>query len=599
MTSQTFGWTGRYLRVDLGTGAAETLPLPEDIRLAFLGGRGLGGYFLRDDATLPCNDPALPLVIAAGPLTGADAPASSRCHMVSRSPLTGAVGDASVGGRLGLELKHAGYDALVIVGRAQSLCGIEIDDGQVRLTDAAALSGLPTPDVFTRLRAHRPSGSIAATGPAAENGCLFASILVDTYHMAARCGLGLVAGHKMLKYIAVRGSGSVNVAHPAGLAAAREDILRLVNASPALMGQYGFHHHGTRSLFDLMDARRMMPTDNFRRTHFPAAGGLNAHAFAQRHHPVRRGCPGCPVACKALSGDGRPLPEYEAQSHFTALIGNDKMELAMRAADFCACLGIDPVSAASTLACHRELCGEEYHPDRVLALLLGMATGQGPEAALGAELGQGAARYAAAQQRPELAMHVKGLDLPPFDPRGGYGLALAYAVNTQGGSQLRANPLSHEVLRKPVATDRFSFSGKARIIKGAEDAHAAAESLTICRHLLLAAGLEEYAKAYGAVTGIAATAADLLLAGERICYQERMLNAQNGFTASDDDLPARFFAEPGSGAPDLPVPPIPREDFLRARSAYYRIRGLDENGLPRREAAQRLGLPWPGTGGGS
>lgn len=593
MAEQLFGWTGRYLCVDLSTGASEVRALQEETRLAFLGGRGLGGFFLRDFATLPCEHPDLPLIIANGPLTGTDAPASSRCHIVSRSPLTGAIGDASVGGRLGLELKHAGYDALVITGRARALCGLEIDDAQVRLVDATALSGLPTPDVFIQLRAHRPTGAIAATGAAAENGCRFASIMADTYHMAARCGLGLVAGHKQLKYIAVRGSGTTTVADPASLALAAEDILRLANASPALMGQYGFTRHGTRSLFDLMDARRMMPTDNFSRTHFAAAGGLNAHAFAERHHPLRRGCPGCPVACKALSGDGRPLPEYEAQCHFTALLGNEAMELAMRANDFCACLGLDPVSAASALACHRERTGKDFAPDQVLALLLGMATGAGPEGALGAELGQGAARYAAAHQRSELAMTVKGLDLPAYDPRGAYGLALAYAVSSQGGSHLRANPISHEVLRKPVATDRFSFSGKARIIKGAEDMHAAADSLPLCRHLLLAAGLEEYAKAYCAVTGLSATAADLLKAGERICYQERLMNARNGFSALDDDLPQRFFSEPGSGAPDMPIPPIPREDFLMARAAYYRIRGLDENGLPLRDTAQRLGLPWP------
>ncbi|MDP2847290.1 MAG: aldehyde ferredoxin oxidoreductase C-terminal domain-containing protein [Humidesulfovibrio sp.] len=593
MTGQLFGWTGRYLRVDLSTGASENLPLPEDIRQTFLGGRGLGGFFLRDFATLPCDHPDMPLIIASGPLTGTNSPASSRCHIMSRSPLTGAIGDASVGGRLGLELKHAGYDALVVTGQANTPCGIEIDDHEVRFTDATNLTGLPTPDVFAKLRAHRPTGCIATTGPAAENGCRFASIMVDTYHSAARCGLGLVAGLKNLKYIAVRGTGATQVADPAGLAAAVEDIERLANASPALMGQHGFARYGTGSLYDLMDSRRMMPTDNFARTHFPPAPGINAYAYAQRYHPVRRGCPGCLVQCKGLSGDGRPLPEYEAMSHFTALIGNEMIELAMRATDFCACLGLDPVSAASTLACHRERTGEDYGPDRVLALLLGMATSQGPEAELGRELGQGAASYAASHGRPDLAMSVKGLDLPAYDPRGAYGLALSYAVSTQGGSHLRANPLSHEVLRKPVATDRFSFSGKARSIKSAEDMLAAADSLPICRHLLLAASLEEYAKAFAAVTGLPATAGDLLLAGERICMQERLLNAQNGFTAKDDDLPQRFFTESGSGAPDLPVPPIPRQDFLAARAAYYRIRGLDLNGLPTRDTVQRLGLPWP------
>lgn len=602
MSDQLHGWMGRVLRVDLDRRRGEVLPLPEAVRREYLGGRGLAGYFLRHSAVsacyaLPCDDPDLPLVIAAGPLTGTEAPASSRCHIASRSPMTKAFGDASLGGRLGIELKHAGYDALVVTGRANRLSGIEIDDGAVRVTDATALSGLPVPDAFARLREARPSGAIACTGPAAENGCRFASIMADAYHSAARCGLGLVAGMRNLKYVAVRGTGSVPVADPAGLKSACEDILRLANASPALMGAHGFAKYGTASMFDLMDSRRMMPTDNFRRTHFEHAGALGAHAFATRYHPVRRGSPTCPVQCKAIAGDGRPMPEYEALCGFSALIGNAMPELVMRANDFCACLGLDPVSAASVLACHRELSGCEYEPDQVLALLLGMATGTGPEARLGRELGQGAMRYADDQDRPELAMHVKGLDLPPYDPRGGYGLALAYAVSTQGGSHLRANPLSHEVLRKPVATDRFSFSGKARMVRNAEDAMAAAESLTVCRHMLLAAGIEEYAKAYAAVTGLSPQdgggAADLLLAGERICYQERMLNTHNGMTAADDDLPERFFAEAGSGTPEIPVPPVPRAEFLAARAAYYQVRGLDENGLPRRETAERLHLPWP------
>jgi len=591
--AQTHGWTGRILRVDLSTGAHESQRLPADIRTAFLGGRGLGGYFLRDGATLCCDHPDLPLTIASGPLTGTDAPASGSCHITTRSPLTGAVGDASAGGRLGTELKRAGFDALVITGRADKPCGIEISDGEVRLTDASALCGLPTPDVFTRLRQRLPHGSLAATGPAAENGCLFATVLVDLYHQAGRCGVGNVFGLKNLKYLAVRGTGEVAVADPAGLARAREDILRLASASPALMGQHGFTNFGTGSLYDLMDARRMMPTDNFARTHFEPAGELNAHAYATRYHPLRRGCESCLVACKRLSGDGRPLPEYDAMSHFTALIGNGMIELAMRANDFCACLGLDPVSAASALACHREITGEALDPERVLALLLGMGTGTGPAAETGRMLAQGAARYAAAQGRPELAMSVKGLELPAYDPRGAYGLALAYAVATHGGSNLRANPLSHEVLRKPVATDRFSFSGKARSIKLAEDAAAAADSLTVCAHLLLAAGMEEYARAFAAVTGLAATGGDLLACGARIDCQERLMNAQNGFSAKDDDLPARFFAEDGSGSPDIPVPPVPRQDFLDARSAYYRIRGLTPDGLPTPEMAQRFGLPWP------
>ena len=590
------GWTGNILRVDLSTGSQEVLRLPEAVYRDYLGGKGLGGYLLRDQASLPAHTavhPDLPLIIATGPLTATIAPTSGRCHLTSRSPLTGAVADSSAGGRLGTELKHAGWDAVVVVGRAERPTGIEIDDASVRLTDASALAGLDTGQVFARLRERRPKGSIAATGPAAESGCLFASLIVDTHHAAGRCGLGRVAGAKNLKYLAVRGSGRTTIADLPTLKAAREDILRLTAASPVLLGQHGFSCFGTGSIFDLMDARRMMPTDNFKSTRFPGAEHLNAHAYKTRYQPRRHGCQGCHILCKKIAADGRSMPEFETMSHFTALIGNTDLELVMQAGDLCNRLGLDTISAGSTLACFREITGEALTGERVLALLTGMGTGSGPEAELGAELAQGSARYAAAQGRPELSMSVKGLELPAYDPRGAYGMALAYATSTRGGCHLRAYPISHEILRKPVATDRFSFSGKARIIKIAEDANAAVDSLIACKFLFFAATLEEYARAFTAVTGALATAQDLLLCGERIDYQERLMNARNGFTAADDDLPARFFTEPGSGAPGLPIPPVPRQDFLAARAAYYRIRGLTPGGLPTRETSERLGLEWP------
>ncbi len=590
------GWTGNILRVDLSTGSQDVLRLPEAVYRDYLGGKGLGGYLLRDQASLPAHTavhPDLPLIIATGPLTATIAPTSGRCHLTSRSPLTGAVADSSAGGRLGTELKRAGWDAVVVVGRAERPTGIEIDDASVRLTDASALAGLDTGQVFARLRERRPKGSIAATGPAAESGCLFASLIVDTHHAAGRCGLGRVAGAKNLKYLAVRGSGRTTIADLPALKAAREDILRLTAASPVLLGQHGFSCFGTGSIFDLMDSRRMMPTDNFKSTRFPGAEHLNAHAYKTRYQPRRHGCQGCHILCKKIAADGRSMPEFETMSHFTALIGNTDLELVMQAGDLCNRLGLDTISAGSTLACFREITGEALTGERVLALLTGMGTGAGPEAELGAELAQGSARYAASQGQPELSMSVKGLELPAYDPRGAYGMALAYATSTRGGCHLRAYPISHEILRKPVATDRFSFSGKARIIKIAEDANAAVDSLIACKFLFFAATLEEYARAFTAVTGVSATAQDLLLCGERIDYQERLMNARNGFTAADDDLPARFFNEEGTSGPGLPIPPVPRQDFLAARAAYYRIRGLTPDGLPTRETAERLGLPWP------
>ena len=163
---------------------------------------------------------------------------------------------------------------------------------------------------------------------------------------------------------------------------------------------------------------------------------------------------------------------------------------------------------------------------------------------------------------------------------------------TRGGCHLRAYPIAHEILRKPVATDRMSFSGKARIIKIAEDMNAAIDSLTACKFVFFAASLEEYARALRAVTGVPASAQDLLRIGERIVYRERMMNAANGFTAADDDLPGRFFASPGTPGGHVAVPPLDRTAFLAARERYYAVRGLDDRGMPTEAKAKELGLPW-------
>jgi len=340
-----------------------------------------------------------------------------------------------------------------------------------------------------------------------------------------------------------------------------------------------------------MDARRMMPTDNFKKTHFDRAGELNAYAYKETYDPGKHGCMGCHIRCKKIAKrsdmEGDSMPEFETMSHFTALIGNTDMKLVMQANDICNRCGMDTISAAATLACYREISGKSSISEQLLDLLHEIGTGS---TELGRSLGRGSRSFAQSKDRLQTSMSVKGMELPAYDPRGAYGMALAYALSTRGGCHLRAYPISHEILRKPVATDRFTFSGKARIIKIAEDQNGVIDSLTACKFIFFAAGLEEYAKAYTAATGIQATAQDLLKTGERIYFHERIMNALNGFTAADDDLPARFFEECGSSGNSIDIKPLDRASFLEARKKYYRIRGLDQNGLPTPEKIRELDL---------
>ncbi|MCK5117541.1 MAG: aldehyde ferredoxin oxidoreductase family protein [Candidatus Aegiribacteria sp.] len=578
----TVGW-GRILHVDLSSGKHRFEDIDPDVSRLWIGGKGLAGYYLLPEITRSPDDPALPLIFMAGPLTGTPAPASGRICVMSKSPLTGAIGDCSVGGGFGWQLKKAGIDGIVITGVSRRLCGIEISDENVSIEDAGRLEGTGTNEIYSRLK---DKGSVACIGPAAEHGVLFSSIMVDGTFAAGRGGLGLVSASKNLKYVTVHGTGVVPVHDQEKLRKAGEDIRRLIAATPALTGEHGLQNCGTAACYDLISCRRMMPTANFRKTFFPPAQSMNSHAFADAYRPKRYGCKACHVLCKRVGEDGTHLPEFETMSHFSALIENENLSAVTEANRICNEAGMDTISAGATLACFSEISGEKLTPARITELLLDIAAGKGE----GSELGQGSLRFAESKGCSDLSMSVKGMELPGYDPRGAYGMALGYVTSTRGACHLRAYPISHEILRKPVATDRFSFAGKARIVKIAEDMNAVIDSLTVCKFFLFGCSLEEYSSVLSAVTGTETSAQDLLAAGERIYFRERVMNAKCGFTSDDDDLPPRFFAEEGSSGDGIDIPPLNREDFLEARSKYYRIRGLDGKGIPLENFAEELGL---------
>lgn len=578
-----FGWRGKILRINLGTKKIEHEPPAAELYEKWIGGKGLSGYYLRPFITLPFDDPAMPLLFFTGPLVDTPTPTSGRMTIASRSPLTGTVGDTSVGGFLGTHIKRAGLDGIIITGKSESPVGIIIRDNAVSFHDASQLVGKP---VSERLRMITGDGPVALTGPAAEHGVLFSSIMIDGHYSSGRGGLGLVMASKNLLYLRVSGTSKTPVCDDALIHRAREEIIRLASASPALLGEFGLSNFGTGALYDLVNARRMSPTDNFKSTYFPQARAVNAYQFRDRYHTKKTGCAACPILCKKKGSDGTIMPEYETMSHFTALIGNTDIDSVVEANRICNEAGMDTISAAVTIATYAEISGEKLTPVRIRELLHSIAQSKNE----GALLKKGSYRYAREAGKPNASITVKKLELPAYDPRGAYGMALAYATSTRGGCHLRAYPISHEILRKPIATDRFSFSGKARIIKISEDLNAVIDSLTACKFIFFAATLEEFALAFTGATGVQMNAQELLRAGERIYYHDRVMNSLNGFTAADDDLPERFFTTPGTSGDGIEIPALDRTAFLSSRAAYYRIRGLDEEGRPLEAKMKELGI---------
>lgn len=565
------GWHGALLHVDLSAGELREEAISPDLLRGYLGGRGLGVRLLREAYRLDPFHPETPVMFAAGPLCGTPAPTSARLAVISRSPLTGTVYDCSAGGRFAHRLKAAGFDAVRIVGVSPRPVALAIAPGGGELVPADSLWGKTVGDT---VRALASRGSVAAIGPAGEREVLFSNIMMGEGNAVGRGGLGAVLGRKRLKALVVDGDRPTGIADRERFEAARRDVLRLYRASPVIFGEFGIASFGTPALVDLMRQRRMAPTENFRKTVFPRSDRYNGPAIRKAYRARKDGCYGCPIGCKKSAPDGTRLPEYETVSHFGALNGIDDLRAIVRSNTLCNELGMDTISAAATLAAWGEARGRFPSGEEVERLLsdIGYRRGEGER------LAEGSRRFAEAAGNPGLSMSVKSLELPAYDPRGACGMALAYCTSNRGGCHLRAYPISLEILRKPVAIDRFSFSGKARIIKIAEDTNAAVDSLVACKFSFFGATLEEFAGLLSATTGVEYDPQSLKEIGERICLTERFYNCANGFGRQDDRLPERFYREPGSDGEGIDVPPLDEARFGEELSKYYRIRGLNDRG---------------------
>jgi len=370
------GYTGKSIRVDLSGGVWDIFETPPELCEKFIGGRGFGVALIREHITKPFDSEDMPIIFASGPLVGTSAPTSGRLSVVSRSPLTSTVFDSSVGGRFATELKRAGFDMLIVSGLSREWVMIDIQDNNISIKDARPLQGRNVEETAAILG---DDGSTAIIGRAGERGVRFASIVFDGHYLAGRGGLGAVMGAKRLKAIKIRGTGEVKVADPGALKKAREEIMRLLRASPAVFGEFGLSEFGTAALVDLIHARRMEPTENFRKSVFPQAGQYSGYSMKTAYHTRKKGCRGCPILCKKVGRAGEVMPEFETVSHFGALNGNSDLQSIVEANRLCNDYGLDTITTASTIACYSEFSGRRLSPEELLrhVVLIGERQGIG------------------------------------------------------------------------------------------------------------------------------------------------------------------------------------------------------------------------------
>ncbi|MBM4424608.1 MAG: aldehyde ferredoxin oxidoreductase family protein [Chloroflexi bacterium] len=577
------GWAGKILDIDLTNHAIRTLPLDAEKARLFLGGRGLGARLLWD-LVGPQVDPLSEsnvLIFAAGPLTASGAQTSNRFTVSTKSPLTGTVLDANSGGWWGMQFKRTGYDVLIVRGKASQPTQIQITPDGVKIEDASLLWGKTVSETTAALGQDNNRRNVLCIGPAGENLSRISAIMNDGTRSLARGGPGAVMGNKNLKAITVVGSDKN--------APEDRDLFRfmlyetgkLIKASP--LTSQALPEFGTAAVMNVVNTIGALPTRNFQASQFENAERVSGEQLTDDLLVRNQACWACPIACTRVTrtekaeGEG---PEYESTWAFGPQCGIDRLDVIAEANYLCNDLGLDTISAGSTIGCAMEMAERGLidsplrfgRADLLHDTLRDIAYRRG----LGDELAEGSYRFAAAHGAPELSMSAKRLELPAYDPRGMQGQGLLYATSNRGGCHMRGNMLGPEVLALPRLIDRFATQGKAGIVAIHQHSAAAIDSLLLCKFTNLAVAEEYFARLLTAVTGQSYKADDLMRIGERVWNLERLYNLREGFTRADDTLPPRLLNEPSPAGPSAGFT-VRLEPMLEE---YYEFRGWDTNGVP-------------------
>jgi len=613
------GYTGKILRINLTNQTSKKEKLPLNVAKDFIGGAGFGIKYLYDEVKAG-TDPLGPenkLFFAPGPLSGTAVPCASRIAVTGKSPLTGAVGMCLSGGFFPVELKLAGYDILIIEGKAEKPTYVWIKDGEVRFRDANKLWGTQTSDCQQIIKddLHDQNVRVACIGPAGERLSKIACI-INERRAAGRKGLGAVMGAKNLKAIAVRGSGTLDIASPEKFKSARAAMLKAMKESPVLYPH--FAKEGTPSNVDNTCALGIFPAKNWSATGaFTPVDQIGVEALESRKIGKEH-CSDCPVGCSQLrlaqtgpyAGILTEGPEFETLYSLGGETGVDNMDSIIAADRLCDELGFDTISAGVAVGFAMELFekgilttadtgGLELNFGNHQAMLslirlmafregIGDVLADGVKAAA-ARIGKGSEKY---------AMHVKGLELPGYDVRGAKAHGLSYATSYTGADHNRGYAFQ-EIFGVPVpyAVDRFAIEGKGKLTVWNQDVRTATcDCPTMCVFLLDMAmaprATESTAAFMEAVTGLAFKPDEVTQVGERINNLARAFNVREGFKRADDTLPERLMTEPlQSGGSKGQV--ISREDLNKMLDEYYTVRGWDlGTGVPTRKKLVELNLDY-------
>jgi len=493
-----------------------------------------------------------------------------------------------------------------VEGRAEEPVYLWVHNGEAELASAKKYWGMTVPRVEDSLRGELGDKRIevASIGPAGENLVLFAGIMTDKHRAAGRCGVGAVMGSKNLKAIAVRGKKKPYIRD---LGRLRKEV-RKVNKKIRDSGVTGdsLPKYGTSVLINPVNERGILPTRNFQTGVFKKADNISGETIAEKILVKNKACWGCPIFCGRVSKITEPPyqvegegPEYETDWSLGANCGIDNLNAITKAHNVCDELGLDPISLGVTISCAMELYEKNKIPKEVLEglelkfgnpqAIVDLAWRTAYKAGFGADIAMGSKRLAEKYGAPNLAMHVKGLELPAYDPRGVQGHGLGYATSNRGGCHLRAYVMAKEVVGEAFGekktVNRFATKGKPALVKLIQDVYSIIDAAVFCKFISFPLGPEDFTNLLNPITGWGWSVEDLLKTGERIYNIERLYINREGFAGKDDTLPRRLLREP--------MPTGPSKGYVTKLGAmlgeYYKIRGW-KDGKPTKMKLRELGL---------
>jgi aldehyde:ferredoxin oxidoreductase len=580
-----FGFHGRYLRIDVSNGSADSVPLPDHVLRRFIGGVGLGTWLLHREAPARLDpfDKTAPLAFCFSPLVGTPLTTSAKFAVVAKSPLTHRLNDALASSHFALAGKRTGADGLVLLGRATRPTVVVIDDGRVRLEPADDVWGKTTDGASAALRDRfGPDAHAAVIGPAGERLVRFATISHDNRH-AGRGGLGAVLGSKNVKAVVVRGTQRTPVADPDRVVALAKDL------SQRSFGPATSKYRELGTVANLLTFNRLnaLPTRNFQAGTFSDAEAISGEALNESRRVARGSCAACTIGCEHIyetrAGSGVRL-EYESLFALGSLCGVSDADAILEAARICDQFGLDTISAGATVAFAME-CAEKGlidAPDLRFgnsAALLRTIEQIGRRDGIGDLLAEGT-REAARRiggPAPAFAPHVKGLEIPGYEPRALQAMALGFAVGSRGADHNRSG--AYEADFSAAVDRRRGSADSARAAVVTEDRAALIDSLILCKFLrgVFSDLYADAAELLTAVTGWDVTGDELREAARRIVVAKKLFNVREGWTAAEDTLPERMLNEhlPAGLGPEAE---LPAERLREMVAAYYGERGWGSDG---------------------